>query len=175
MAHDPNRPGVPGQDQTDPSITPKPAERDLVAEVEETLASVDDAMPRVQRAAHYRELISSLERASSAAKKLAALTPDEEEPAPEEDEEEEEGPITEPERPYRRSLALLSDGRVALSLAFVEGADLSGYERWEGIILEPDQAEEALDSMGDAAADVAAHLGGSIIWKKDEPEGGDDE
>jgi hypothetical protein len=134
-------------------------------------------MPRVQRAAHYRELISSLERATSAAKKIAALAPDEEEPAPDEDEEEPEGdgPITEREHPYRKALALLSDGRVALSVAYVEGADLSGYERWEGIILEPDQAEQALDSMGDAAADVAGHLGGSILWKKDKPEGGDDE
>jgi hypothetical protein len=170
MSNDNTRPTV-GQ-ETDPSITTNPVERDLVAEVEETLASVDDAMPRVQRAAHYRELISSLERAASAAKKLAALTPDEEEPEPDEEEEEGDGPITERERPYRKALALLSDGRVALSLAYVEGADLTGYERWEGIILEPDQAEHALDSMGDAAADVAAHLGGSILWKKDEPEGG---
>jgi hypothetical protein len=163
-----HKPGVPGKD-----IDP-PTDRDLVAEVEETLASVDAAMPRVERAAHYRELIASLERASSAAKKLAALTPGEEEPGSDEPDEE-EGPITERERPYRKALALLSDGRVALSLAYVEGADLSGYERWEGIILEPDQAEQALDSMGDAAADVAAHLGGSILWRKDEPEDGSDE
>ena len=160
MSNETTRP-TSGQ-ETDPSTTTEPTERDLVAEVEETLASVDDAMPRVQRAAHYRELISSLERAASAAKRLADLAPDEEEPASDEPKEEEEGdgPVTERERPYRKALALLSDGRVALSVAYVEGADLSGYERWEGIILEPDQAEQVLDSMGDAAADVAAHLGG---------------
>ena len=174
-----NTPGVPGQDPTsapnNPNTIKPAAEPDLLEEIAKVDASVIEAMPAVQRAAFRRELLSAIRRATWAAERLADLTPDEreEEPAPES--EEDEGPVTEPARPYRRSLALLSDGRVAMSLAYVEGADLSGYERWEGIILEPDQAAQALDSMGDAAADVAGHLGGSILWKKDEPEGGDDE
>jgi hypothetical protein len=174
-----NTPGVPGQD-IDPSITTNPATQpDILEEIAKVDASVIEAMPAVERSAFRRELLSAIRRATWAAERLADLGDAEaatepEEPAPE-SEEDDEGPITEPARPYRRSLALLSDGRVAMSLAYVEGADLSGYERWEGIILEPDQAEQALDSMGDAAADVAGHLGGSILWKKDEPEGGDDE
>lgn len=165
-------PGIPGQD-TDPSTentTANPAtEPDLLEEVAELDASVIASLPNVERAAFKRELMSALSRATWAAERLADLTP--EEPAPE-PEDEEEGPITEPHRPAGRSLAMLSDGSVALSLTYLEGADLTGRTRWEGIILEPEEAEEALDGMSDAADDVAANIGGSLIWrKKGEPEG----
>ena len=67
---------------------------------------------------------------------------------------------------------MLSDGSVALSLTYLEGADLAGRTRWEGIILEPEEAEEVLDGLSDAADDVAANISGSLIWrKKGEPDG----
>jgi hypothetical protein len=167
-------PGIPGQD-TDPTTSTTAAkpegERDLVAEVTETLAAVDASMPRVERAAHYREMMSSLRRAASAAKLLSGLTPEEASDA--EPEEEDEGPITEPSRPTGGSLAWLSDGSVALSVHYVEGADLSGYARWEGIVLSREQAEEVLDGLSDAADDVGANVGGAIRWKKDKGNGGD--
>jgi hypothetical protein len=161
-------PGVPGQD-TDPSTTNPATEPDLLEEVAELDASVIKALPNVERAAFKRELMSALSRATWAAERLADLTP--EEPAPPEPEDE-EGPVTEPQRPAGRSLAMLSDGSVALSLAYLDGADLTGRTRWEGIILSAEEAEEALDGMSDAADDVAANIGGSLIWrKKDKPEG----
>jgi hypothetical protein len=171
-----NTPGIPGQ-EIDPSNTTAPApERDLVTEVEETIASVHDAMPRVERAAHYREMMSSLRRAASAAKLLADLPGEEglKVEVSEPKEEEEEGPATEPHRPHGKSLALLSDGQVALNVTYLEGADLTGYQRWEGVILSPEQAEEALEGLSDAADDVAANIGGAIRWRKkksEEPEG----
>jgi hypothetical protein len=150
-------PGVPGQ-EIDPSVTTNPAtepEGDLLAEVEASDNAVIASLPNVERAAFKRELMSALSRATWAAERLADLTPEEPasaEPAPE---DEEEGPITEPHRPAGRSLAMLSDGSVALSLTYLEGADLAGRTRWEGIILEPEEAEEVLDGLSDAADDVA--------------------
>lgn len=46
-----------------------------------------------------------------------------------------EAPKGEPEPPHVPALALRSDGRVLVSVAYVEGADLSERERWEGIVL----------------------------------------
>jgi hypothetical protein len=173
MTNDANRPGVSGQDTStsiDSDAANPAGERDLITEVEETIASVHDAMPRVERAAHYREMMSSLRRAASTAK-LLLEAPGEEVPEVDSSEEE-EGPATEPHRPSGRSLALLSDGHVALNVTYLEGADLTGYQRWEGIILTPEQAEEALEGLSDAADDVAANIGGLIRWRKDEPEDG---
>jgi hypothetical protein len=163
-------PGVPGQ-EIDPSTT-KPTERDLITEVQETLASVDAAMPRVERAAHVRELVASLERATSAAKRLAALTP-EEEP------EEEDGPDTDPEpHPLAPALALRSDGTVLLSPEYLDAASLKGREVWSGVVLTLAESCDALDALNGAACDAGAHIGGRLIAlakkkAKDEPEGGD--
>jgi hypothetical protein len=104
-------PGVLGQD-TDPSVNPtttKPAESDLLEETAKADASVIEAMPAVERAAFRRELLSAIRRATWAAERLADLGEAEAATEPEEptSDEEDEGPITEPARPYRRSLALL--------------------------------------------------------------------
>jgi hypothetical protein len=147
----------------DPSTTTEP---DLSADVEASDARVIAELPHAEQAAHYREMMSSLHRAVSAARKLGPI-PEVETPT----DEEEEGPITEPQRPYRGSLAYRSDGRVMLSVAYVEGADLTGYETWTGILLSPEQAEEVLDGISDAADDVGANIGGAIRWRKGEPEG----
>ena len=171
-------PGVPGQ-EIDPSVTTntaKPDEGDLLAEVEASDNAVIAALPRVEHTAFKRELTSALSRATWAAERIADLAPEVEAPKATEPEPEEEAPITEPMRPHRRSLAMLSDGRVALSLAYVEGADLAGYERWEGIILAPEEAYAVLDRLSDAADDAAAHVGGRITFgEKDDGEGGDAE
>jgi hypothetical protein len=147
--------------------------RDLLAEVAETDASVIANLPNGERAAVEREMMSGLQHAATAAKRLADLpTADAGEEGLEVAAPEEEGPITEPTRPHGRSLAFLSDGNVALNVTYLEGADLTGYERWEGIILSPEQADEATDGLSDAADDVAANIGGAIRWKKKgEPEG----
>jgi hypothetical protein len=169
-----NTPGVPGQEidpsaeNTNPATEP---EGDLLAEIEASDNAVIASLPNVERAAFKRELMSALSRATWAAERLADLTPEVAAPITE-PEPEEEAPITEPQRLAGRSLAMLSDGSVAISLAYLEGADLAGRTRWEGIILSPEEAEEALDGMSDAADDVAANIGGSLIWrKKGEPEG----
>ncbi|HZF48700.1 MAG TPA: hypothetical protein VE093_08630 [Polyangiaceae bacterium] len=161
-----------GQDPTDPSITTKPTERDLIAEVQETLAEVDAAMPRVERAAHVRELVSSLERATSAAKRLAALTPEEEEP--EDDEDENEEPLTEPGPGPTPALALRSDGAVLLNPEYLEGANLEGRERWTGVVLSLAESCDALDALNGAACDAGAHIGGrALAKKKAKDEGGE--
>jgi hypothetical protein len=88
----------------------------------------------------------------------------------------EAAPNTEPEPPRVPTLALTSDGRVLLSLHYVEGADLSDRETWTGILLSEAESFDALDAMSDAADDAAAHVGGRIIArskKRDKPgEGG---
>ena len=80
----------------------------------------------------------------------------------------------EPEPPHVPTLALASDGRVLLSVHYVEGADISERQTWTGIILTEAEACDALDRMSDAADDTAGHVGGRIIAnsKKREPSEG---
>lgn len=75
--------------------------------------------------------------------------------------------------PHIPTLALTSDGRVLLSLHYVEGADLTDRATWTGIILTEAEACDALDAMSDAADDAAAHVGGRIISKSKKASGGD--
>jgi len=83
--------------------------------------------------------------------------------------------VTDAERASPRipTLALTSDGRVLLSLHYVEGADLTDRETWTGIILTESEAYDALDAMSNAADDAAAHVGGRIIFKSKKESGGD--
>jgi hypothetical protein len=69
-------------------------------------------------------------------------------------------------RPPLASLALRSDGKVLLSVAHVEGADLVGRERWEGVVLSDTEASRVLKAMSDAADDAASHAGGAILYRK---------
>jgi hypothetical protein len=170
MSDQNTRPDV-GQDRTDPSIDPTtatPSEGDILTEVAALDESAVAPIPNVERDAQRTEMMSHLRGAVAAAEKLAALSP-EEEPEADAVEPDEESPTTDPLRPFRRSLAMLSDGRVALSLNYLDGADLTGYERWEGVILPPDQGEEVLQRLSDAADNVAASIGGTIIWKREKP------
>jgi hypothetical protein len=170
MSDQNTRPDV-GQDHTNPSIDPTtatPKEGDFLTEVAALEESAIGPIPNVERDAQRTEMMSHLRGAVAAAEKLAALSP-EEEPEADAAEPDEESPTTDPLRPFRRSLAMLSDGRVALSLNYLDGADLTGYERWEGVILPPDQGEEVLQRLSDAADNVAASIGGTIIWKREKP------
>jgi hypothetical protein len=76
-------------------------------------------------------------------------------------------------------LALRSDGKVLLSVAYLTGAELDGRERWEGVILNVAEAWDAIDAVSDGCDDAASRVAGHILWrgkKKGEPEGsgGDD-
>jgi hypothetical protein len=82
-----------------------------------------------------------------------------------------------PDTPRVPSTAITNDGRVLLSLHYVEGADISDRETWTGIFLSEEERLDVLASVADRADDAAAHVGGRLIAKakKDEPEesGGD--
>jgi len=149
-----HKPGVPGK-ETDPSTT---TERDLLAEVAETDASMIEAMPAVERAAFRRELLSAIRRATWAAERLADMDDEKNATEPEEDEDE---PLTEPG--LTPALAIRSDGTVLIAPQYVEGANLEGRERWTGIALTLAESCDALDAMNDAACDSAAHIGGRLI------------
>jgi hypothetical protein len=61
-----------------------------------------------------------------------------------------------------------------LNVAYLDGANLEGRERWEGVVLHDDEAAKTRERLRDAGDDAAAHLGGQIIArKKDEGDGGD--
>jgi hypothetical protein len=79
----------------------------------------------------------------------------------------------EPDTPRVPSIAFTNDGRVLLSLHYVEGADISDREKWTGIVLTEEERLDVLVSVADRADDAAAHVGGRLIAKarKGEPEG----
>ena len=167
-------PGVPGQ-ESDPSINPNPAaEPDLLEEIAKVDASVIEAMPRVERAAFRRELLSAIRRATWAAERLADIEDANGANEPDEDDDE---PDTEPGSDLTPALALRSDGMVFISPEYLQGADLEGREWWTGVALSVAESADALDAINGAACDAAAHIGGRLIAlarkKKDEGEGGD--
>ena len=61
-------------------------------------------------------------------------------------------------------LALRSDGRVLLAVSHVEGVDIAGRERWEGIVLSAAEAAKVFNAMSGAADDAAGHAAGRILW-----------
>ena len=74
----------------------------------------------------------------------------------------EEEPLVEPTpAPPARSYALRCDGRVLLSTRDLEDIDLSARETFTGIVLSEAEASDALDRMGNAFEETAAH---SVGW-----------
>jgi hypothetical protein len=72
------------------------------------------------------------------------------------------------------SLALRSDGKVLLSVAYLKGSELDDRERWEGVILNVAEAWDAIDAVSDGCDDAASRVAGRILWrgkKQDEPGG----
>lgn len=83
-------------------------------------------------------------------------------------------PNTDPPPPSIPGLALRSDGKVLLSVAYLKGAELEGRERWEGVILNVAEAWDAIDAVSDGCDDAASRVAGHILWRgkrQDEPEG----
>jgi hypothetical protein len=158
MTSDANRPGVPGQDKTDPS---------------NPLAEILLMMRDLKRRFDAMETrFEWLDRDCLKAIKAASL------PVPEHliEERPEETPDTEPSYPRVPSIAFRSDGEVLLAVAFVQGANmdaLADRERWEGLVLTEAEACDFLDAISDGCDDAAAHVGGAIIRrsKKTEPDG----
>jgi hypothetical protein len=69
-------------------------------------------------------------------------------------------------------LATRCDGKFLLNVAYLDGAKLEGRERWEGVVLEDDEAAEAKERLSGAGDDAAAHVAGRLIAAaKDEGDG----
>ncbi|NUQ78021.1 MAG: hypothetical protein HUU21_31185 [Polyangiaceae bacterium] len=164
-------PGVPGQDPTSTDNTnpaPKPEDMDLLEGVEALQNVLDANLPKVKRASFLRDIVVALRRAAWAAEKLIEVNR-EGEPAGEDEE-----PDTEPEPEHIPTLALTSDGRVLISITYLDGSDVPDRETWTGVILTEAEACDVLDRMSDAADDAAAHIGGSIIKRSKKNERGDE-
>jgi hypothetical protein len=94
-------------------------------------------------------------------------------------EREDEEPNTEPEPHHVPSLAILSNGKVVLSVVHLEGADISSREIWQGVLLNEAEASDALERITDAADEAAGRVAHRILFKgkkrDDEPgEGGNE-
>ena len=143
-------PGVPGQG-TDLSSISDPL--DFLEAFQEYL---DHNLPRVRAACERLDERIRAER--------AAL--DEEEDAPDTEEE-----------PRPAGIAFLSDGRTALHVSHLGGAELKGRETWTGVVLHFAEACDVLSRLTDAADEAAGHVAGGILFgftrrDKDEDDGG---
>lgn len=63
-------------------------------------------------------------------------------------------------------LARRSDGKILLSTAYLVGANLSGRERWSGVVLTDAEASEANKRVSDSSDDAASHVAARIRWKR---------
>lgn len=138
-----------GPQSTDPSINP----------LSEVLAEIRGLKTHIK---HLELRFEYLDRDCLKAIKSAST------PVPEhlieEPDEDEEGEDTDREpEPHIPTLALTSDGRVLLSLHYVEGADLTDRERWVGIYLTEAESCDTFDRISEGADDAAAHVGGDIV------------
>jgi hypothetical protein len=82
----------------------------------------------------------------------------------------------EPEEPHVPGLAILSDGRAALSVVHLEGANLEGRTLWTGIILSEAETSDALEFITDAADEAAGRVAHRILFgpsKDDDEPGGE--
>jgi hypothetical protein len=80
------------------------------------------------------------------------------------------------------ALALRSDGKALVSVAYLEGVDLSEREVWSGVVLSEAEASDMLERVSNAADEAAGHVAGRILWMQkgkkrgDEPgEGGNEQ
>lgn len=166
-------------EHTDTAPTSKPgAEPDLVADVERFERSLEPDLKRAQEAAHEREMMANIFRASAAAKQLMDLRGENEPDANRTERTERTEPVAvEPtesaEPPHTPSLALRSDGRTLLCVTHLEGADLAAREIWTGVVLSEEEARDVLERVSDACDEAAGHAAGYILWsgKKDDSGG----
>ena len=102
------------------------AERDPLADIEETDASETASLPGAERAATEREMLSGLQLAATAAERLEELSPEDEEhePSTERDEEPPSGPkFTTPLPP---PFAMTSNGKLLLNVDACPSLKLEG-------------------------------------------------
>lgn len=140
-----------GQDNIDPSIAPKV-----------NLGGLQALRKHLDR---------FLSRLSLMLERLRALG------APERDTDAEPSPDAKGAPPRVPSIALTNDGRVLLSVQYLEGIDIADRETWIGVFLIGKERSRALDAIANSADDAAAHVGGKLIAKakrkKPEDSGGD--
>ena len=67
------------------------------------------------------------------------------------------------EPPRVPSLALTKDGRVLISLHYIDGADISDHETWTCIVLTEAEGRDVRNAIANSADDVAAQIGGRLI------------
>jgi hypothetical protein len=60
-------------------------------------------------------------------------------------------------------LAMLCDGRIAISAIEFGDTDISSRELWTGVILSESEASDTIDQLDEACIDAATIVGGSII------------
>lgn len=142
-------PGVPGQD-TDPTSNP-------LTEILTLLRGIGTRLDILEQRFEYldRDVLKAIDAESEAVADA------------------------EPEPPRVPSIALSIDGRVLLSLTYLNGIPLGGRETWTGLVLTEAEACDIRDRVEDGADDAAAHIGGRLIAMakkkadKGEGEGGD--
>jgi hypothetical protein len=173
----PKKPPRPHRPSTRASRAPS-AERDRLAEVEQTDASVTTGLPGAERAAAEREMMSRLQRAATAAERLKELSPEapdveELEPSTERHEEPPSGPqLTAPLPP---PFAITSNGQLLLNVDACPDLKLEGRTIFRGIALSDEEAAYARDKIEDTIHDAAGHLGGMLKRRDSEGSGGDDD
>jgi hypothetical protein len=145
-----HKPADAGKD-TDPSITTH--DDDVLDFLEDFKLYLEENLPKVRAACARFDARIKAEREAT-----------DEDDAPDTDEE-----------PHVPGLALLSDGRAALSLVNLDGADLTGRTLWTGIILTEAETSDALEFITDAADEAAGRVAHRILFgaRKDEDEGGE--
>jgi hypothetical protein len=155
MANDPNRPGVSGQDHTDPSSNPH---SDL-AKILAAIHGIGTRLGILEQRFEYldRDVMRAIE-SPSVPNTLERL----------------DGEDPEPPVPLVPGLALRSDGKVLLSVAYLKGAEFEGRERWEGVVLSVAEAWDAIDAVSDGCDDAASRVAGRVLWKG-KKEGGSNE
>ncbi|MCK6589308.1 MAG: hypothetical protein L6Q76_17205 [Polyangiaceae bacterium] len=165
---DPNETTKKLAETTEAEQTGKPsAQGDLLAEIEENDARVIADLPRAERAAFKREMMSSLRRAAWAAGRLADLALGEEEPEPPTERDDEPPSGAQIATPLPPPFAVASNGQLLLNVDTCPELKLEGRTIFRAIELSDEEAAYALRKFEDVIHDVAGHLGGMI--KRCEP------
>ena len=108
------------------------AERDPLADIEETDASETASLPGAERAATEREMLSGLQLAATAAERLEELSPEEQdvEPSSERGEEPPSGPKF--PTPLPPPFAITSNGKLLLNVDACPSLKLEGRTTFRG-------------------------------------------
>jgi hypothetical protein len=87
-----------------------------------------------------------------------------------------EPPNATPRPPRIPPLAVRNDGKILLAVTHLEGCDLSGRERWEGVVMNDVEMRYTNEHLADLFDDAAARTAGRFLRKDPkgdtEPKGG---